>query len=70
MAQRDITFRDIFNVLSSPRTKMEEGPAQQPNGDYICTLVGVSAGEPLTVVVALKEVDVDPSAKTVTVYFN
>jgi hypothetical protein len=33
-------------------------------------LYGVSSGEKLTVIIALKDVDVDPSAKTVTVYFD
>ena len=70
MVERGVSIRDIFNVLSSSRSVMQEEPARQPNGDYICALVGVSAGERITVVVALKEVDVDPKAKTVTVYIE
>tara|TARA_B110000008_G_C16885992_1_gene530861 strand:- start:875 stop:1219 length:345 start_codon:yes stop_codon:yes gene_type:complete len=68
MAERGVSIRDIFNVLSSSRSIMQEEPARQANGDYICTLLGVSAGERITVVIALKEIDVDPEAKTVTVY--
>lgn len=70
MAERGVFIRDIFNVLSSPRSIMQEEPARQANGDYICTLLGVSAGERITVVIALKDIDVDPEAKTVTVYIE
>lgn len=68
MAERGVSIRDIFNVLSSSRSIIQEEPARQANGDYICTLLGVSAGERITVVIALKEIDVGPEAKTVTVY--
>jgi hypothetical protein len=70
MQERGVTIRDIFNVLSSNRSIMLEEPARQTQGDYICSLYGVSSGEKLTVIIALKDVDVDPSAKTVTVYFD
>ena len=70
MVERGVSIRDIFNVLSSPRSMLLEEPARQPNGDYICPLLGVSSGERITVVIALKEVDVDPRAKTVTVYIE
>ncbi|MDW6002839.1 DUF4258 domain-containing protein [Vibrio mangrovi] len=68
MAERGVSIRDIFNVLSSSRSTMQEEPARQANGDYICSLLGVSAGERITVVIALREIDVAPGAKTVTVY--
>ena len=70
MQERGVTIRDIFNILSSHRSVMQEEPARQPNGDYKCEMYGVSAGETLTVVIALKDIDVDPRAETVTVYFK
>ena len=68
MAERGVSIRDIFNVLENSRSIMQEEPARQPNGDYICNLLGVSAGEKITVIIALKDVDIHPVAKTVTVY--
>ncbi|WP_305843183.1 DUF4258 domain-containing protein [Photobacterium leiognathi] len=70
MKERDISIRDIFNVLRSQHSIMREEPARQPSGDYICALDGVSAGEKITVVIALKNFDHDPRALTVTVYVN
>ncbi|PSW20187.1 DUF4258 domain-containing protein [Photobacterium sanctipauli] len=33
MKERGIRERDIFNVLKSKRSQIDEGPAQQPSGD-------------------------------------
>ncbi|KJR21504.1 DUF4258 domain-containing protein [Vibrio sp. S234-5] len=69
MLERRISTRDIFNVLKSPRTAMVEGPNEEAKqGDYTCQLRGVSAGESITVILRLNAVDIDPSAKTITVY--
>lgn len=70
MVERGISIRDIFNILKSPSSIMREEPARAPNGDYSCVLDGVSAGEKITVVIALKDVDLDPKAKTITVYIT
>lgn len=71
MLERGISTRDIFNVLKSPRTVVVEGPNEQARqGDYTCHLRGVSSGESVNVILRLNAVDIDPSAKTITVYLT
>ncbi|WP_263081559.1 DUF4258 domain-containing protein [Endozoicomonas sp. Mp262] len=67
MIERNITNRQVFEVLRSDHSFFTEEPHPTPKGNWKFNLQGFAAGATVEVVVDLKRHDEDPTAFVVTV---
>ncbi|MGE4502570.1 MAG: DUF4258 domain-containing protein [Thiomicrospira sp.] len=67
MTERNVTIRQVFDVLKSANSYFTERPHPTPGGSWKCNLLGIAAGERIEVVIVLKECETEPNAYIVTV---
>ncbi|WP_411705869.1 DUF4258 domain-containing protein [Edaphovirga cremea] len=67
MQQRNISIRQVSNILTSRHSQFTESPHLTPSGDWKCNLQGIAAGDCIEVVLVLKRYEYDPSIFVVTV---
>jgi hypothetical protein len=67
MAERNVSIRQIFDVLKSTHSEFAERPHLTPAGCWKCNLIGIAAGERIEVVIDLKECETTPNVFIVTV---
>ena len=67
MTERNVTIRQVFDVLKNANSYFTERPHPTPRGSWKCNLLGIAAGERIEVVIDLKECETEPNAYIVTV---
>lgn len=67
MQQKNISIRQVLNILTSKHCQFTESPHLTPSGDWKCNLQGIAAGDCIEVVIVLKRYEYDPSIFIVTV---
>ncbi len=67
MTERNVTIRQVFDVLKSASSYFTERLHMTAAGSWKCNLLGIAAGERIEVVIDLKECETEPNAYIVTV---